>query len=237
MFTAMWIAYPLYKSTCYGTTDYNGSWVETPGIATNYQINIWDHSYNVYLGETEYSDSFTMDGREYYSRGHQIPKADRQFNEIMVQQTYYAINSTPQIQNKFNGGIWGALETAIRNVVIDKNETVYVVTGPVFNKVGENKEVTWILPRGDSKRCPVPNYYWKAVLRVKTDAGGNVTSASSCAFWFDHQQYSGSEYTGYAFSVNQIEEWMGLDLFANLPDNLEETVESNNNWSTFKNFK
>ena len=240
MYTSLWIAYPLDKSTCTGTSQHSGSWQSTPGISVNDQINIWDRSYNVYYGDTEYSDPFSTSGREDYSRGHQIPDADRQYNETMVQQTYYAINSTPQIQNKFNGGIWGSLETAIRTLVIDKNKTVYIVTGAAFQKKGEpEQEVTWILPRSDSKRCPVPNYYWKAVLQIKKDSSGSVTSASAVGFWYEHKEYeSGTHFdnSGFVKSVNQIESWTGFDLFTNLPDSIEESVENNTSWTSFQNF-
>ena len=237
MYTSMWIAYPLDKSTCSGATSFTGTWQSTPGIATNLQINVWSGSYNVYFGETDYDPDFsTSTGREYYARGHQIPAADRRYNETMLTQTYYAINCTPQIQNHFNAGIWQELENGIREVVTGKNETVYVVTGPTFQKVGETKDVTWILSRRDSKRCPVPNYYWKAVLRIKKNADGEVTSASTVGFWFEHKEYSGSNYSACSVSVNDIEAWTGYDLFTNLPDTLEESAESNTSWNAFKIF-
>lgn len=230
----MWIAYPLYASTYSGSNKYSGSWAAAPGISTSYQINIWDSSYDVYYGDAEYSDPFSTSGKEYYSRGHQIPDADRQYNQDMVQQTYYAINSTPQIQNKFNGGIWSALENAVRTQA-STTDTLYVATGPVFQKVGESKDVTWILPKSDSKRAPVANYFWKVLLKVKR-TGGKVTSACAIGFWFEHKEYSNSTYANYAVSVNQIESWTGLDLFANLPDEIEEEVEENSTWSKFQNF-
>ena len=55
-------------------------------------------------------------------------------------------------------------------------------------------------------------------------------------FWFEHKEYSTSSYANYAVSVNDIESWTGLDLFANLPDSIEETVEANSNWQSFQNF-
>ena len=231
----MWVAYPLYADTYSGSNKYSGSWAAAQGISSSYQINIWTNSYNVYLGDTEYSDPFSTSGNEYYARGHQIPDADRQYNQTMVQQTYYAINSTPQIQNKFNGGIWQQLEQAVRAQAAT-TDTLYVATGPVFQKAGGSEDVTWILPKADTKRAPVPNYYWKVLLKVNRDGDGNVSSASSIGFWFEHKEYSTSTYANYAVSVNDIESWTGLDLFANLPDSIEETVEDNNNWTTFQNF-
>ena len=230
----MWIAYPLYADTYDGTKQYSGSWAAAQGINSSYQINIWTNSYNVYLGDTEYSEPFSTSGKEYYARGHQIPDADRQYNQTMIQQTYYASNSTPQIQNKFNGGIWQQLEQAVRTQAAT-TDTLYVATGPVFQTVGGSETVTWILPKSDTKRAPVPNYYWKVLLKVKR-SGGVVTDASTIGFWFEHKEYSTSTYADYAVSVNDIESWTGLDLFANLPDSIEESVETNSNWQTFQNF-
>ena len=225
MYTSLWIAYPLYKATCSGTDKYSGSWKSTPGFTASEQINIWSGSYGV-----DYGDS------DIYARGHQIPDADRQYNETMVKQTYYAINSTPQIQKGFNGGVWNSLEGSVRNLVIKKDETVYVVTGAAFQKGDENKTITWIQPANDSKMCPVPNYYWKALLKVKLNENGEVTSASTVGFWFEHKSYENASAMNYAETVNDIETWTGFDLFANLPDGIEDSAENNANWNTFYNF-
>ncbi len=242
MYTSMWVAYPLYKDTYSGANEYSGSWAPATGNGfgtgnqNGYQINVWDNSYNVYLGNTTYSDPFSASGREYYARGHQIPDADRQCNETMVKQTYYAINSTPQIQNKFNGGIWQILEQAVR-AQADKTDILYVTTGPAFDRadVAGTETVTWITPRGDTRRVPVPNYYWKVLLKVKY-TNGVVTSASTIGFWFEHKEYDNSSYANYAVSVNQIEARTGLDLFFNLPDGIEENAEANTSWQSFQNF-
>ena len=106
----------------------------------------------------------------------------------------------------------------------------------MFQKAGGSESVTWILPKADTKRAPVPNYYWKVLLKVNRDGDGNVSSASSIGFWFEHKEYNTSTYTNYAVSVNDIETWTGLDLFANLPDSIEETVEANSNWTAFQSF-
>ena len=246
MFTSMWVAYPLYASTYDGTNKYSGTWAAAPGngFGTNnsngYQINVWSSSYNVYLGDTVYSPTFsTGGGREYYSRGHQIPDADRQYHQTMVQQTYYGINSTPQIQYGFNGGIWQQLEQAVRTQA-GTTDTLYVATGPLFYRkdIADTSAPIMITPAGDPNRqCPVPKYYWKVLLKVSRDNDGKVSTASSIGFWFVHQAYSSSSYGNYAVSVNEIESRTGLNLFANLPDNIEETVENNDNWQTFQNFR
>lgn len=231
MFTSLWVAYPLYGSSITGSN--SAGWKGDPNIPDDYEINIYNHSYGVNVGQTSNANYVSTD--PYYARGHQIPNADRQASATMNSQTYYVTNSTPQ-NNKFNGGIWSSLESAIRNT-LSSTDTVYVVTGPAFQKSGETKDVTWILPQDETeKTCPVPNYYWKALLKVKRDSNGNVTSACSVAFWFEHRDYSGDSYTNYQVSVDQIEAWTGFDLFVNLPDSIESTAESQSSWTTFQSF-
>ena len=214
MYTTMWVAYPLYGSTIGG--DYSASWKPNPNLAESAQIDIWSGSYGV----------------EDYSRGHLLPDASRDGNSEMLKQAYYATNQVPQIQNSFNGGIWSSLENGVRSEV--KSDTLYVVTGVAFKKVGGSESVKYIQPAKDTKQCPVPNYFYKVVMKVKR-SGNTITSASTIGFWFEHKTYSGS-YENYAMSVDQIEQWTGMDFFVNLPDSVEASAETNSNWSTFKSF-
>ena len=161
-YTAYWVAYPLAKGHMgNGRSD---KWQRNPGLAESEQINVWSSSYGVNLGATT-SDGYDS-SKEFYARGHQIPYADRNGSDELVVQTYYATNSTPQIQNKFNGGIWQQLESGVRNIAAT-TDTVYVVTGAILQTAGNHEAITWITPKSDSKRCPVPNYYYKALLKVR----------------------------------------------------------------------
>lgn len=235
MFTSLWVAYPLYGATFSGKN--SADWKYDPNVPDDYEINIVDSSYGVNVGKednTGYDSSL-----DYYARGHQIPNADRQTSASKNSQTYYVTNSTPQIDKGFNGGIWKTLEESIRTVAKD-TDTVYVVTGAAFQKKGEAaRNVTWILPQDDTKKCPIPNYYWKVFLKVKR-SGGKLSNASAVGFWYEHKSYkdSGKKYDDAEFvtSVDQIEEWTGFDFFVNVPDALEATVETNKDWTAFKNF-
>lgn len=214
MYTTMWTAYPLYGSLMGDLS--SPSWKPNPNLSESEQINIWSGSYGV----------------EDYSRGHLLPDASRDGNSEMLKQAYYATNQVPQIQNSFNGGIWSSLENAVRSEV--KGDTLYVVTGVAFKKAGGSESIKYIKPQHDSKQCPVPNYFYKVIMKVKR-SGNSVSSASTIGFWFEHKTHSGS-YVNYAVSVNQIEQWTGMDFFVNLPDNLESSAESNSDWSIFQNF-
>ena len=211
-YTSMWVAYPL-EARHMGSYSRPDSWSYNPYLETSYQVDLRSHSYN-----------------DNYSRGHLIPNASRNGIEAMQLQTFYVTNSVPQIQNSFNGGIWNSLEQALQGIA--ESQTLYIVTGVAFNKVGETKSITYTTAKDDTKSVPVPNYFYKVVLKVSKDDNGTVTSASTVGFWFEHKTYSDS-YTNYAVSVDQIEQWTGFDFFANLPDAVESKAETNASWSNF----
>ncbi len=222
-YSSLWVAYPLAADHM-GSLSRPSSWEAAPGIGEGDQINVWDGSYGVNVGST------------LYARGHQIANSDRNGVEWMQTQTFYAINSTPQIQDGFNGSVWNSLEQALQNEAQSRSDSLYIVTGPVYRTVGGSESVKMISPQHDTKECPVPNYYFKAALKIER-SGNQVTAASAVGFWFAHQAYaSGTSYTSFAVSVDEIERLTGFDLFANLPDAIEQAAEQNSSWSTFTGF-
>jgi endonuclease G len=226
-YASMWVAYPLTAAHTTGNGG-DGNWDYNPNIPTNRQVSITSKSYP------------TIYGASAYSRGHQCPNASRLSNEQMNDQTYYATNQTPQLQNKFNASVWSALEGAVRNLT-SSADTVYVVTGPAYRKVNGSETINYLTgasgQNANPSSLPIPNYYWKALLKVERNSAGAIIGANSIAFWFDHREYASTERyydSEHIISVNKLEEWTGFDLFHNLPDDLEETVESNTSWSGFQ---
>ena len=212
---SLWTAYPL-NSGHMGSISRPKGWSYNPDIDSKYQADIVSNSY---IGST-------------YSRGHMIPNGSRNGIRDMQLQTFYATNSVPQRQDRFNGSIWNSLEQAIQAQAAD--EEIYVVTGVAFSKVGESKTVSYVKDNS-SRDCAIPNYFYKVVLKVRK-SGTTVTSASTVGFWFEHKDYEGNAYANYAVSVDQIEEWTGFDFFVNLPDGVEESAEQNSSWSKFSAF-
>ena len=151
----------------------------------------------------------------------------------MQLQTFYVTNSVPQIQDRFNGGIWQSLEAALQTEA--GSEEIYIVTGVAFRKANGNETIKYTTAKDDTKQVPVPNYFYKVVLKVNK-SGNSVTSASTIGFWFEHKEYSGESYTNYTTSVDQIEQWTGFDFFVNLPDSIEAIAETNTSWSSFQSF-
>lgn len=159
----------------------------------------------------------------------------------------FAANMTPQLQNGMNGTVWQYLESAVRDEAV-KVDTLYVVTGAHFvegeglrsDPDSEDFLYTTVLNQNDRKVLPVPSYYWKALLKVRYDAAGNITGAQAIGFWLPHADLGGTHYHDYAVSVDFIEARTGFDLFVNLPGTnsagLENAAESNASWSAFQQF-
>ena len=224
LYAALWVAYPLCASHI--STGREETWGYDPHVPNSSQTNV-NKGYGASEPTTNYPKNF-------YARGHQIPNADRNAVPDMMAQTYYSTNMTPQIQNGFNGGIWAKLEEAVRTA-IPQGDTLYVVTGAVFEKHGTDEQVKEIVNKNDSKTLPVPNYYWKALLKVKREHG-EVTDASTIGFWLPHGDLKGHSYSDYSVSVDQIETWTGFNLFPSIPDALEPSAESQTSWDAFRAF-
>ena len=233
-YTAIWSAYPLTKSHLSGNGT-SESWSFNPDIDDNLQINVKSNSYDKNYGGN-------------YSRGHLIPAADRKKNSTVRSQVYYLTNQTPQIQNGFNGDVWQNLETAVRNLT-NGTDTVYVVTGASFQKVGGNETIKTLTSTSSSikpEKIYIPNYFWKVILKVKRSSS-TITSAYGIGIWMDHKTYSDSDdWKNCIYSVDQIEQWTGLDFFTNLPGDNSSGVEhdaeylnyiptGSDKWSYFSN--
>lgn len=228
MYASYWVAYPLCKAHLGSGRDED--WGFDPVVPKAKQTTV-EKGYGVNAPSTRYSN-------QHYARGHQLPNADRNGVDEMMAQTYFSTNMTPQLQHGFNGGVWANLETAVRSVIENNADTVYVVTGAAFRKRGGNETITTITSTRDGKVLPVPNYYWKVLLRVKWN-GNAVSNASGVAFWLEHRDTydnGGTNYLPYVTTVDQVEEWTGFDFFANISEGLQAAAESNANWSAFKSF-
>ena len=205
--TSYWVAYPLCsshlstgRSECWGY-DTEVPEKEQTSVVSGYGASVQTQNYS----------------RNFYARGHQIPNADRNAVPEMLAQTYFSTNMTPQIQNGFNGGIWARLEEAVRSAV-PQNDTLYVVTGASFNKAGEPGKIRTIVNKNDKKILPVPNYYWKAVLKVSRNDKGIPVRGIAIGFWLPHADLKGHSYTEYAVPVDSLESWTTISRCTGIPD-------------------
>ena len=143
-----------------------------------------------------------------YDRGHLAPAGDMGWSAQSMIESFYYSNMSPQVPS-FNRGIWKNAESFTREAAIT-NQTVYVVTGPVFTS-----NMTSIGPN----KVAVPQSYFKIVL----DYTEPVLKA--IAFVIPN---AGSQLPlqNFAVTINEVEQLTGLDFFPLLPDQEESILES-----------
>lgn len=222
--TTYWVAYPLGSEHTVEKSGYRtNDWSYVSEISTNCQANIISASYK----------SSASGGTNNYDRGHLLPSAARNKSEAMNDQTFYTVNIAPQ-NATFNQQTWNNMETDLRTLA-QNGDYLYVVTGTVCPQLNDGNgsftpEKTY---DNSGKEIPVPRYFYTVALKVNNES--NPTSASTIGFWCTNQAHNDS-YINYAVSVDQIEQWTGLNFFVNLPDTIEESAEGNSSWTTFQNF-
>lgn len=145
-----------------------------------------------------------------WSRGHQIPSADRLGTYDNNAMTFYSTNMTPQ-DYKFNGGIWAKLEGSVRNLC-KKSDTLYVVTGCVL---GSNPS---IIRDRKGKTIAVPVAYYKALLFYsKKSSLAKYSHYSGCGVYMEHSSKLAGSPKDYTMTIKELEQKTGIDFFANLP--------------------
>ncbi len=145
-----------------------------------------------------------------YDRGHLAPSADFRWSQKALSESYFYSNMSPQLPD-FNRGIWGSLEDRIRGYLYNHPTTqVYVVTGPVLSADLPKIE------RGVNK-VSIPAQFWK----VAVDLDNN----KAIGFVLPNKG-STEPLENFAVPIDKIEALTGLDLFASLPDTLENRLEA-----------
>lgn len=216
--TTYWVAYPLNSNHLGGSYgDSSWAYVDSSLLPYDCQANVKGGSY--YLNSVNN-----------YSKGHLVPDASRTTTKLMNEQTFVSVNSVPQIQSNFNSGVWSTLEGELRTRVNEARESLYIVTGTMCSQVSDGNgsftpEKTYDV---DGLEIPAPRYFYKVVLKIG-GSESNPTSATAIGFWYTNQSHAGETYNDtekFVKSVDQIEEWTGLDFFVNLPNDLEATAEA-----------
>tara|TARA_Y100000768_G_scaffold80176_1_gene56984 strand:+ start:1057 stop:2049 length:993 start_codon:yes stop_codon:yes gene_type:complete len=148
-----------------------------------------------------------------YDRGHLAPAADMKYNTVAMSESFFMSNISPQTPG-FNRGIWKKLESLVR--AWGKRFEIYVSTAGVlgsdrFGTIGVNK-------------VTIPAKFYKVIY--------SPDKKIMIGFLLSNIKLSG-ELSSYAVSVDQIESETGIDFFSELPDNIENELESKvvlNDW-------
>ena len=179
-----------------------------------------------FRADPDFIGAYTLTSKEIngngYQRGHLVASHDRRYSSEANDQTFYMSNISPML-GKFNTGMWQDLESLINyNSGWGRSstfaDTLYVVKGGTINE-GQYKA---------SGTCPtVPEYFFMALLRLKNNSYYGI------AFLMPHKTYLAGEVADYACTIDELEEFTGIDFFCNLNDRLENAVESSINKSSW----
>lgn len=154
-----------------------------------------------------------LDDNQEYNRGHLVASNYRQTTKKQNMQTFYSSNKAPQDAG-FNGGVWQTLEQAVADHAPTGRDTLYVVTGVLYEGNIETK------PSG-SYSVPIPSHFYKCLMMCSFNASGQMTSAKGCAYCYTNDGVR----TGGITTIDAIEERAGFDFFANVPAALQTAAE------------
>ena len=145
-----------------------------------------------------------------YDRGHLACAGDMRWSQTSMSDSFFLSNVSP-MNPSFNRGIWAILEKQVRGWAIEK-EAIHIVTGPVFT-------VDAALPTIGENQITIPSAFYKVVYSEKP-------KKRAIGFLFPHEPLKENLPYEFACAVDAVEEQTGLDFFSELPDELENGVES-----------
>lgn len=203
-YAPLWTAHAMHASEWLDEgVGRTGSWTSDPAIDLTQQTGL---------------DNANAVG---YSRGHLVASNYRQSSAKQNNQTFYYSNQAPQWQDGFNSGVWSALEQKVVDNAPSGRDTLYVVTGVLY----EGSIST--LPSG-SYNVPIPSHFYKCLMKCSFNASHEITSASGIAYIYTNESHSGSHYydASYVTTIDAIETRAGFDFFPNVPASIQNAAES-----------
>jgi endonuclease G len=167
-------------------------------------------------------DDYTHSG---FDRGHMAPRfaISSRYGLAGNDATFIMSNVCPQFHS-LNDGHWGDLEEWIAGKKkgeeflpgwADFYGEVWVTVGPIFD---DHRDP---LPAG----VPVPSAFYCIVLDEEPGADGGA-SPRAIAFIMEHLDVREDDLTQFLTTIDEVERRTGLDFFSDLPDDLEESLES-----------
>ena len=155
--------------------------------------------------------------RSGYDKGHMAPAADMKWSPEAMKESFYFSNMCPQ-HPQLNRRGWKNLEDKIRNWAI-ADSAIIIICGPIIEKqpktIGKNK-------------VAVPQRFFKVVLSPF------AKPIRAIGFLFNNEQ-AVEPLSSYVVTVDSIESLTNMDFFAPLPDEIENKIEADANYSLWPN--
>lgn len=150
-----------------------------------------------------------------FDKGHLCPSADRSGSTEGMTATFFMSNMTPQTPD-LNRGPWQKFEAYLRTLVT-RGSDVYIYAG-VYGEDGKVR-----------KKVTIPTNDWKVAIAVP--AGSPISSINDGARVIavdmpNVKAIKNADWQVYRTTVRQIEGRTGLNLFSNLPSDLQSALEN-----------
>lgn len=204
---SLWVSYHLTSKDLQGTQKRTDDFKPDPNLPKGKKAELSD-----YKGSG-------------YDRGHMAPAGDMKRSKKVMSESFYLSNMLPQFPS-LNRGLWKKLEEGVRSYVKTFIKG-YVICGPIFKdlnndgigdpleKIGENK--VW-----------VPTHCYKIFIFHHNK------EVQAFAYIMPNKKISG-EIQQYLVTIDKIEALSGLDFLSELPDKIENKIESTINKKIYGN--
>lgn len=144
-----------------------------------------------------------------YDRGHLCPAGDQKWSEEAMEDCFVMANMAPQ-DHSLNAGAWNTLENKERTWA-RRDSALVIIAGPLYEK-SDTRTI------GDSE-VRVPGAFYKVIIAPYLENPRGI------GFIFPNMSAPGN-LQNYSMTIDEVERITGFDFFHNLPDELEERIES-----------
>ena len=144
-----------------------------------------------------------------YDRGHMCPAADQKWSEQAMSDCFSMANMVPQ-DHALNAGAWQTLESKERQWA-KRDSAIVIIAGPIY----EDADRQTIGSAG----VRVPSAFFKVMIAPYVDEPRGI------GFVYPNMTSPGNM-RDYSMSIDEVEKITGYDFFYNLPDDIEEKIES-----------
>lgn len=159
-----------------------------------------------------------------FDRGHMSAAANNKFTEAAMEKSFFMTNMAPQVGIGFNRGIWANLEEITREWACERGELI-VVSGPIY----DSRPPELVVKRPKSQpaeegQVSKPTAFFKVAYDPRRERA--VALILPNARIDLKKRTAWDVLRDYTVSIQEVEFRTGLDLFPNLPDGMEQTLES-----------
>ena len=140
-----------------------------------------------------------------YDQGHIVPDGDQSYNQQVEWESFLMSNMSPQLPN-LNRGVWKQLESSVRAWAVQRNHTLIVIPGNIYN-VATNKKI-------GKSGVTVPDGLFKIVIDTQTN--------EALAFAYAQKESQPTDIALGQVSIADVEKYTGIT-FA-LPKGVDKNV-------------